>query len=67
MQERRGELLDQMNIDNTRIMMMVKFPLNEILVDFFDDLKSVTSGYARYKIYKVLLHHILITKLTYYY
>ena len=39
---------DQLNIDNTRIMLIVRFPLNEILVDFFDDLKSVTSGYARY-------------------
>ncbi|XP_070187923.1 translation factor Guf1, mitochondrial-like isoform X2 [Littorina saxatilis] len=46
--DRRGLIEDQLNIDNTRIMLIIRFPLNEILVDFFDDLKSVTSGYASF-------------------
>lgn len=46
--DRRGLIVDQLNIDNTRIMLVIKFPLNEILVDFFDDLKSATSGYASF-------------------
>nr|KAG5710219.1 hypothetical protein BaRGS_006738 [Batillaria attramentaria] len=48
LQDRRGMIEDQLNIDNTRIMLIIRFPLTEILVDFFDDLKSVTSGYASF-------------------
>ena len=48
-QERRGEQLEQAYIDNKRIMFKVVFPLNEIVLDFFDELKSITSGYARWK------------------
>ncbi|KAK3100187.1 hypothetical protein FSP39_015946 [Pinctada imbricata] len=46
--ERRGEQIEQTQLDNTRVLMKVKFPLNEILVDFFDILKSITSGYASF-------------------
>ncbi|KAL8592717.1 hypothetical protein ACOMHN_037657 [Nucella lapillus] len=46
--DRRGEVEDQVNIDNQSIMLIVRFPLNEILVDFFDDLKSISSGYASF-------------------
>ncbi|KAK2165573.1 hypothetical protein LSH36_48g03046 [Paralvinella palmiformis] len=45
---RRGQLKDQLYIDNKRIMFKVVFPLNEIIVDFFDELKSITSGYASF-------------------
>lgn len=47
LQERRGTYPEQSFIDDTRMMFVSTLPLNEILVDFFDDLKSVTSGYAR--------------------
>lgn len=47
LQDRRGEQLDQSYIDNKRVMFKVIFPLNEIVIDFFDVLKSKTSGYAR--------------------
>lgn len=46
--DRRGVQLDSKNIDNTRIMIQFKYPLNEIAVDFYDALKSVSSGYASF-------------------
>ena len=33
-------------IDDTRIMLSCELPLNEILVDFYDRLKSITHGYG---------------------
>lgn len=36
-------------IDDQRVMMKYLFPLNEIVVDFYDHLKSLSSGYARYR------------------
>lgn len=46
--ERRGNTENQTYLDNSRVIHKVIFPLNEILIDFFDVLKSVTKGYARY-------------------
>ncbi|ELU14317.1 hypothetical protein CAPTEDRAFT_99200, partial [Capitella teleta] len=46
--DRRGEQIDQFYIDNERIMMKIIFPLSEVIVDFFDELKSFTSGYASF-------------------
>ncbi|MCL4128132.1 UNVERIFIED_CONTAM: hypothetical protein GTU68_042112, partial [Idotea baltica] len=44
----RGEQIDIKDLDSSRVVMTYKFPLNEIVVDFFDTLKSVTSGYATF-------------------
>ena len=46
--ERRGVHMDSKKIDNTRVMMQFQLPLNEIAVDFYDTLKSLTSGYASF-------------------
>ena len=46
--ERRGVQIDSKNIDNSRIIMQFKLPMNEIAVDFYDALKSVSSGYASF-------------------
>ncbi|XP_058789262.1 translation factor GUF1 homolog, mitochondrial isoform X2 [Phymastichus coffea] len=46
--ERRGVEQSTINIDNERIMIKFKLPLNEIIVDFHDELKSVSSGYASF-------------------
>lgn len=46
--ERRGVQVDSRNIDNTRVIMKFKLPLNEIAVDFYDVLKSISSGYASF-------------------
>jgi len=46
--DRRGVQKSSTNIDNTHVMVHFKLPLNEIIVDFFDDLKRVSSGYASF-------------------
>jgi len=46
--ERRGEQIAIVNIDQTRLNMQYNFPLNEVATDFFDDLKSRSSGYASF-------------------
>jgi GTP-binding protein LepA len=45
-QERRGMQKDFKYIGNDRIMVTYELPLNEILWDFYDKLKSSSSGYA---------------------
>jgi GTP-binding protein LepA len=44
--EKRGSCYDTETIDETRVMMTCALPLNEILVDFNDRLKSITHGYG---------------------
>ncbi|XP_043268719.1 translation factor GUF1 homolog, mitochondrial isoform X2 [Venturia canescens] len=46
--ERRGVQQSSQNIDNERIMLQYILPLNEIIVDFHDTLKSMSSGYASF-------------------
>lgn len=38
---------DMLYMDEHRVMLKYLFPLNEIVVDFYDALKSLSSGYAR--------------------
>jgi GTP-binding protein LepA len=45
-QEKRGVQKDFVYIGKDRIMVTYEFPLNEILWDFYDKLKSSSSGYA---------------------
>ena len=45
-QERRGIYKDMSYIDDSRVMLTYEMPLNEIIYDFFDALKSRTKGYA---------------------
>ena len=44
--EKRGTCTHTEMIDETRIMLSCELPLNEILVDFYDRLKSITHGYG---------------------
>ena len=46
MSEKRGLCEHTETIDDTRVMLVCRVPLNEILVDFNDRLKSVTHGYG---------------------
>ena len=45
-QSRRGEFKDMKYIDTERVELHYRLPLNEIIYDFFDALKSRTKGYA---------------------
>jgi len=45
-QERRGIYIDIEYIEETRAVVKYDIPLNEIIYDFFDTLKSRTKGYA---------------------
>jgi GTP-binding protein LepA len=47
-QERRGVFKDMHYIEETRVDIHYELPLNEIIYDFFDALKSRTRGYASF-------------------
>jgi GTP-binding protein LepA len=44
--ERRGEFQGMNYLDTTRVEILFDFPLAEIILDFFDRLKSISRGYA---------------------
>jgi GTP-binding protein LepA len=47
-QERRGTFIDMQYVDSDRVDIHYELPLNEIIYDFFDVLKSRTRGYASF-------------------
>ena len=47
-QQKRGMYRDMTYLDKTRVEMKYILPLNEIIYDFFDSLKSRTKGYASF-------------------
>jgi len=58
--ERRGEQID-LTYAGTRAMVVYKLPLNEVVFDFYDRLKSVTRGYASfdYQMDKYIAGHLV--------
>ncbi|MDO4486522.1 MAG: translation elongation factor 4 [Bacillota bacterium] len=68
-QERRGRLIHMEYITETRVNLHYDMPLNEVIYDFFDALKSKTRGYGsldyeftRYEPSKVVKLDILLNK-----
>ena len=47
-QNRRGIYIDMKYLDSNRVTLIYELPLNEIIYDFFDSLKSKTKGYASF-------------------
>ena len=45
-EERRGTMLHMEYLDEMKIMLHYELPLNEVIYDFFDTLKSITKGYG---------------------
>jgi GTP-binding protein LepA len=45
-EERRGEQKEMKYHGETRVMLVYELPLSEVVLDFYDKLKSVTRGYA---------------------
>jgi GTP-binding protein LepA len=43
---KRGEYLSMEYLDKTRVLLTYKIPLAELIIDFYDRLKSMTKGYA---------------------
>lgn len=46
MQDRESKLLNQEHTDTDRVILEYSLPLRELVVDLYDQLKSVSSGYA---------------------
>lgn len=46
--DKRGECIKTENIDAKRLMLTYRLPMNEIVTDFADRLKSLTKGYASF-------------------
>ena len=44
--EKRGEIYNTETLDIRRVMLTAKMPMNEILIDFHDRIKSITRGYG---------------------
>jgi GTP-binding protein LepA len=68
-QERRGRLLHMEYITNTRVNLHYELPLNEVIYDFFDALKSRTRGYgsldyefARYEKSNIVKMDVLLNR-----
>ncbi|MEF9896302.1 MAG: elongation factor 4, partial [Clostridia bacterium] len=47
-QDKRGTFIDMKYVEGGRVLLKYDLPLNEVIFDFFDQLKSRTRGYASF-------------------
>lgn len=47
-QEKRGQQIEMSYLTEDRLILRYKLPLNEVATDFYDQLKSLSSGYASF-------------------
>ena len=45
---KRGQQVEMNYVGETRVLVVYKLPLNEIIIDFYDKLKSISQGYASF-------------------
>lgn len=45
---KRGQQIEVNYVGETRVLLIYKLPLNEIIIDFYDKLKSISQGYASF-------------------
>ena len=62
-QQRRGEYISMEYMDETRVTLIYNMPLNEIIYDFFDVLKSRSRGYASFDYSLIGYQQAELTKL----
>ena len=62
-QQRRGEYISMEYMDENRVMLVYHMPLNEIIYDFFDVLKSRSRGYASFDYNLIGYQESTLTKL----
>ncbi len=67
--KKRGEYISMEFMDHTRVQLKYKIPLSEMIIDFYDRLKSATKGYAsldyqldEYRTEKLVKLDVLINK-----
>ena len=62
-QQRRGEYISMEYMDENRVTLIYNMPLNEIIYDFFDVLKSRSRGYASFDYSLIGYQEASLTKL----
>ncbi len=48
LEKRRGEFLDMRWLDASQVLLLYKIPFSEIAMKFYDELKSISQGYASF-------------------
>ena len=60
---KRGELIKQEYISGNRVELIYDLPLGEIVIDFYDKLKSISKGYASFDYYQIGYRRANLVKL----
>ena len=61
---KRGELLKQEYISGNRAEIYYNMPFGDIVIDFYDRLKSISKGYASFDYHPVSYTHLVLAAQT---